>query len=43
VRASSPVAVIAIARNDFLESIGSHARSTHEAESVVVERLATPA
>jgi MFS family permease len=40
VRATTPVAVVAIARNDFLESIGSHARSTHEAETVVVERLA---
>ena len=27
-------------RDDFLEGIGSHARSTHAAEAVVVERLA---
>jgi MFS family permease len=42
VRATTPVAVVAVARNDFLESIGSHARSTHEAETVVEERLAAP-
>jgi hypothetical protein len=33
VRATTPVAVVAVARNDFLESIGSHARSTHVAET----------
>jgi MFS family permease len=40
VRASTAVTALALARDDFLESIGSHARSTHEAETVVVERLA---
>jgi MFS family permease len=42
VTATTPVAVVAIERVDFLESVGSHARSAHEAETVVVERLAAP-
>ncbi len=40
VRAASPVSVVALTRDDFLEGIGSHARSTHAAEVVVLERLA---
>jgi hypothetical protein len=42
VRAATPVTVLALARADFLAGIGSHARSTSEAEAVVVERLAAP-
>jgi MFS family permease len=40
VRAVTPVSVVALTRDDFLEGIGSHARSSHAAEAVVVERLA---
>jgi MFS family permease len=40
VRAATPVMALALAREDFLDSIGAHARSTREAEAVVVERLA---
>jgi CRP-like cAMP-binding protein len=39
VRAASDVTVLALEREGFLESVGSHARSAHEAETVVVERL----
>jgi hypothetical protein len=35
-----PVTVLAIARDDFLESVGAHARGAHEAEIVMAERLA---
>jgi hypothetical protein len=40
VRAATDVTVLALERDDFLEGIGSHARSSREAEAVVVERLA---
>jgi len=40
VRALTPVTALALAREDFLDSIGAHARSTRAAEAVVVERLA---
>jgi MFS family permease len=40
VRAVTPVTVVALTRGDFLEGVGSHARSSHAAEAVVVERLA---
>ena len=40
VRAVDPVTVLALARDDFLEGIGAHARSSHEVETVVAERLA---
>jgi MFS family permease len=41
VRALEPVTVLALARDDFLEGVGGHARSTREAEAVMAERLAT--
>ena len=40
VRAATDVTVLAVERDDFLESIGSQTRTTQEAEAVVVERLA---
>jgi hypothetical protein len=40
VRAVTPVTALALAREDFLDSIGAHARSSRAAEAVVVERLA---
>jgi MFS family permease len=40
VRALTPVTVVALERDDFLEGVGSQARSTREAEAVVAERLA---
>jgi MFS family permease len=40
VRATTDVTVLALERDDFLESIGSQTRTTQEAEAVVVERLA---
>ena len=40
VRAITPVTVIALERDDFLEGVGSQVRSTREAEAVVAERLA---
>jgi CRP-like cAMP-binding protein len=40
VRAVTPVTVVALARDDFLEGVGSQVRSTREAEAVVAERLA---
>jgi len=35
--------VLALARDDFLEGVGGHARSTHAVEAVMAERLATVA
>jgi MFS family permease len=40
VRALEPVRVLALARDDFLEGIGAHARSGREVEAVMAERLA---
>jgi MFS family permease len=40
VRAVTPVTALALAREDFLDSIGAHVRSSRAAEAVVVERLA---
>jgi MFS family permease len=40
VRAATPVTVVALERDDFLEGIGSQVRTTREVEAVVVERLA---
>jgi MFS family permease len=40
VRAITPVTVLALERDDFLESVGSQTRTASEAEAVVVERLA---
>ena len=40
VRAVEPVTVLALARDDFLEGIGAHARGAREAEAIVAERLA---
>lgn len=40
VRTTEPVTVLALARDDFLEGIGAHARSAGEAEAVAAERLA---
>jgi CRP-like cAMP-binding protein len=40
VRALTPVTAIALDREDFLEGIGGHVRSTREAEAIVEERLA---
>jgi hypothetical protein len=41
VRAVDPVKVLALARDDFLEGVGGHVRSTREVETVMAERLAT--
>jgi MFS family permease len=43
VRALEPVSVLALARDDFLEGVGGHTRSTREVEAVMAERLATVA
>jgi hypothetical protein len=40
VRAVTPVTVLALERDDFLEGVGSQARTAREVEAVVVERLA---
>jgi len=40
VRAADPVTVLALAREDFLEGVGGHARSANAAEAIVAERLA---
>jgi CRP-like cAMP-binding protein len=40
VRAVTPVAVVALERDDFLEGVGSQVRTAREVEAVVVERLA---
>jgi MFS family permease len=40
VRAADPVTVLALAREDFLEGVGGHARSASAAEAIVAERLA---
>jgi MFS family permease len=40
VRALEPVKVLALARDDFLEGIGAHARSTREIEATMADRLA---
>jgi Major Facilitator Superfamily/Cyclic nucleotide-binding domain len=40
VRAVTPVSVLALERDDFLETVGSQVRTAREAEAVVVERLA---
>ena len=40
VRAVTPVTVLALERDDFLEGVGSQTRTAREVEAVVVERLA---
>jgi MFS family permease len=40
VRAVTAVSVLALERDDFLETVGSQVRTAREAEAVVVERLA---
>jgi MFS family permease len=40
VRAVTAVSVLALERDDFLETVGSQVRTAREAETVVVERLA---
>jgi MFS family permease len=40
VRAVTPVVVLALERDDFLEGVGSQVRTAQEVEAVVVERLA---
>jgi hypothetical protein len=36
----TPVTVVALERDDFLEGVGSQARTAREVEAVVVKRLA---
>jgi hypothetical protein len=36
----TPVTVVALERDEFLEGVGSQARTAREVEAVVVERLA---
>ncbi len=42
VRATTPVTLLTLNRDEFLAGIGSHTRSTREAENVAAARLRGP-